>query len=537
MPWHLAVVLLTVLFLVSGIIKGIEKVNKVMMPAFFLLFIVIAVRVGFLDGASEGYKYLFIPQWEALLNPTTWVMAMGQAFFSLSITGSGMIIYGSYLSKTEDIPHASALTALLDTAAALVAGMAVIPAVFAFGLDPQAGPPLIFITLPKVFAQMPAGRLFAVLFFLSVLFAGVTSLINMLEVCSEAVQRQFGLGRTPAVLLTGAAVFAVGLFIEYEPYTGSWMDVITIYIVPGRRGARRGDDLLGARPARHQKGADHRQEKTARARLRLPRQIRLRLPRRRGGGARRRLRRHRMTRLAAVACEVFRRELSAAAEKSPNAVELHWLPQGLHDTPDELRRPPYGNPHGDRARRRAGSARWAARRDCALLRAVRRRACGGARREAAPRAAPHRRLHRRPDRLPAALPRLLPQPGRHLLVHARLARLCEDPLPHLVRREAAEYAERYGADNAAWLLEQENAWISAYDTCIYIDPPACPSPAHAAARGRPAVEYGWRFEAVPGGAGLLDALLAGAWDETRFLLCPPGRAVAPSWQEDIVKAE
>lgn len=135
-PWHLAVVLLTVLFLVSGIIKGIEKVNKVMMPAFFLLFIVIAVRVGFLDGASEGYKYLFIPQWEALLNPTTWVMAMGQAFFSLSITGSGMIIYGSYLSKTEDIPHASALTALLDTAAALVAGMAVIPAVFAFGLDP-----------------------------------------------------------------------------------------------------------------------------------------------------------------------------------------------------------------------------------------------------------------------------------------------------------------------------------------------------------------------------------------------------------------
>ena len=231
-PWHLAVVLLTVLFLVSGIIKGIEKVNKVMMPAFFLLFIVIAVRVGFLDGASEGYKYLFIPQWEALLNPTTWVMAMGQAFFSLSIPGSGMIIYGSYLSKTEDIPHASALTALLDTAAALVAGMAVIPAVFAFGLDPQAGPPLIFITLPKVFAQMPAGRLFAVLFFLSVLFAGVTSLINMLEVCSEAVQRQFGLGRTPAVLLTGAVVFAVGLFIEYEPYTGSWMDVITIYIVP-----------------------------------------------------------------------------------------------------------------------------------------------------------------------------------------------------------------------------------------------------------------------------------------------------------------
>ena len=73
--------------------------------------------------------------------------------------------------------------------------------------------------------------------------------------------------------------------------------------------------------------------------------------------------------------------------------------------------------------------------------------------------------------------------------------------------------------------------------CIYIDPPACPSPAHARRAREAAVEYGWRFEAVPGGAGLLDALLAGAWDETRFLLCPPGRAVAPSWREDIVKAE
>lgn len=231
-PWHLAVVALTVLFLAGGVIKGIEKANRVMMPAFFVLFIIIAVRVAFLPGAGEGYRYLFVPKWSALLDMRTWIMAMGQAFFSLSITGSGMIIYGSYLAKTEDIPHASAMTAILDTLAALVAGFAVIPAVYAFGLDPRSGPPLIFLTLPKVFAQMPAGRLFAALFFISVFFAGITSLINMLEVCGEALSRHLRLGRLPALLITGAIVFGAGLLIEYEPYLGRWMDVVTIYIVP-----------------------------------------------------------------------------------------------------------------------------------------------------------------------------------------------------------------------------------------------------------------------------------------------------------------
>src|SRR5699024_6662657 len=139
---HLAVVLITVLVLLFGISGGIEKVNRVMMPTFFVLFIIIAVRVFFLPGSMDGYRYLLVPDWCALLNADTWIMAMGQAFFSLSITGSGMIIYGSYLKKSEDIVHSSLLTALLDTCAALISGFAIIPAVFAFGLDPQSGPPL-----------------------------------------------------------------------------------------------------------------------------------------------------------------------------------------------------------------------------------------------------------------------------------------------------------------------------------------------------------------------------------------------------------
>ncbi len=231
-PWHLIVVAVTVLILSAGVLKGIEKINKIMMPAFFILFLIIAVRVAFLPGAWEGYRYLLVPRWEYLLKPDTWVMAMGQAFFSLSITGSGMIIYGSYLSKKEDIPHSAGMTALLDTCAALVAGFAIIPAVFAFGLDPDSGPSLMFITLPKVFSQMPMGSLFAALFFLSVLFAGITSLVNMFEVCAEAAQRQFKMNRTLSVLLVSAIVFGVGLFIEAEASTGKWMDVITVYVVP-----------------------------------------------------------------------------------------------------------------------------------------------------------------------------------------------------------------------------------------------------------------------------------------------------------------
>ena len=231
-PWHTLVILLTAAVLIFGVSGGIEKINKVMMPAFFILFIIIAVRVAFLPNAIEGYKYLLVPQWEYLLNPRTWIMAMGQAFFSLSITGSGMIIYGSYLPKNEDVVHSSCMTAVLDTCAAMLAGFAILPSVFAFGLDPASGPKLLFITLPRVFQQMPFGRLFAFFFFISVLFAGITSLANMLEAVSEAAQTRLKLSRKAAVLLACGAALAVGLFIERDTLMGTLMDVITIYVVP-----------------------------------------------------------------------------------------------------------------------------------------------------------------------------------------------------------------------------------------------------------------------------------------------------------------
>lgn len=231
-PWHAAVIIITMIILIFGAVKYIERVNKIMMPVFFVLFAIIAVRVAFLPGAVDGYKFLFIPDWSKLLEVDTWVMAMGQAFFSLSITGSGMIVYGSYLSKKEDIPKASVRTAFFDTVAAMLSALAIMPAVFAFGIEPKSGPPLMFITIPGIFDRMPMGRLFAVLFFLSVAFAGITSLVNMFEAVVESWQHKLKLNRKVAVALCAAIAFAVGIFIEEEGKLGSWMDFITIIVVP-----------------------------------------------------------------------------------------------------------------------------------------------------------------------------------------------------------------------------------------------------------------------------------------------------------------
>ncbi len=231
-PCHFLVLFVTCLLLFTSATSAIEKVNKVLMPAFFILFIILAIRVSLFNGAIEGYKFLFVPKWEYLLNKETWIMAMGQAFFSLSITGSGMIVYGAYLKDDVDIPKASMQTAVFDTIAAMLAALAIMPAVFSFGIDPVSGPSLMFLTLPEVFKQMPLGNFFALFFFISVAFAGITSLINMLEAVCESWQNRFHISRKKAVLLCGIITFIISVCIENGDIVGKWMDVVTIYIIP-----------------------------------------------------------------------------------------------------------------------------------------------------------------------------------------------------------------------------------------------------------------------------------------------------------------
>lgn len=231
-PCHFLVLFVTCLLLFTSATNAIEKVNKVLMPVFFILFIILAIRVSLFNGAIEGYKFLFVPKWEYLLNKETWIMAMGQAFFSLSITGSGMIVYGAYLKDDVDIPKASMQTAIFDTIAAMLAALAIMPAVFSFGIDPVSGPSLMFLTLPEVFKQMPLGNFFALFFFVSVAFAGITSLINMLEAVCESWQNRFHISRKKAVLLCGIITFIISVCIENGDIVGKWMDVVTIYIIP-----------------------------------------------------------------------------------------------------------------------------------------------------------------------------------------------------------------------------------------------------------------------------------------------------------------
>ena len=231
-PFHLLGLALTFVVMVVGISKGIERMNKVLMPIFFVLLVIVAVRVAFLPGASAGYEYLLVPRWEALANPTTWVYALGQAFFSLSLAGGGTLVYGSYLKKTENIVTAARNVAIFDTLAACVAACAIVPAVFAFGLDISSGPPLMFITLPGIFQSMPMGGLFMAIFFVAVCFAAITSLVNLFEPPIEALEDQLGVSRRMAVVVVAVLAVGIGVFLENGDVVSLWMDIVSIYVMP-----------------------------------------------------------------------------------------------------------------------------------------------------------------------------------------------------------------------------------------------------------------------------------------------------------------
>ncbi len=231
-PFHVIVVVGTLLTLLLGA-KSIEKSNKIMMPLFFVIFLILAVRVAFLPGAAAGYRYMFFPRWEELLNPMVWIWAMGQAFFSLSITGSGMIVYGAYLDREEDVISLAKRTALFDTIAALVAALVIIPACFAYGLDIGAGPSLLFVTLPRILQDIPLGRLFAVILYTAMVFAGVSSLQNMFEAVGESLLHRFPkLDRKLMLAILCAVCLGVGVNMEPIFKWGPWMDIVSIYIIP-----------------------------------------------------------------------------------------------------------------------------------------------------------------------------------------------------------------------------------------------------------------------------------------------------------------
>lgn len=186
--WIIITVLAAGIAIVNGIEKGIERCCKFMIPAVIILLLVLAIRVIFLPHALEGYKYLLTPRWEFLFDPRTWILALGQVFYSLSIRGSTMVVYGSYSNKNDDIISSAKNIVVLDTMASIIAALLIIPAVFAFGKDIKAGPALMFITMPDIFKGIPLGQFLMFIFFIAVFFAAITSLIGIFEVVVEVIK-------------------------------------------------------------------------------------------------------------------------------------------------------------------------------------------------------------------------------------------------------------------------------------------------------------------------------------------------------------
>ena len=212
----------TALVVVRGIEAGIERVAKVLMPALFILMLVLIVRGVTLPGGLKGVEYLFAPRWEDF-NASALFNAMGFCFFSLSLGAGTMITYGSYLSPKADLPGAVGWIAALAILSSVLGGLMVLPAVFAFGLDPTAGPGLTFVTMPAIFSQMPFGQLFAVFVYLCLVVAALTSSVSMLEACTALLTRQFHISRPKAIAVTLAGCALVGLASTLS--FGAWSDV------------------------------------------------------------------------------------------------------------------------------------------------------------------------------------------------------------------------------------------------------------------------------------------------------------------------
>ena len=229
--WQIGALIICMAILMFGVGRGIEKANKILMPVFFILFVILGIYVFFQPGAAAGYHYIFRVDKAALLSPKTWIFALGQAFFSLSVAGNGTLIYGSYLSDEEDIPASAGRVAFFDTVAAMLAALVIIPAMATTGAQlNQGGPGLLFIYLPNLIKSMPGSTLIAMIFFVAVLFAGMTSLINLYEAPIATVQEKLHIGRRPACLVI--AVIGIVMSLLIQGIVSGWMDVLSIYICP-----------------------------------------------------------------------------------------------------------------------------------------------------------------------------------------------------------------------------------------------------------------------------------------------------------------
>ncbi len=229
--WHSLFMLFTIIIVARGVRAGIEKVVTVMMPALFLSLVILVIYSAITADFTAALRFMFVPDFAAI-NLEVVILALGQAFFSLSVGGGGIIAYGAYLQKSASIPNSALAIAAANVSVDMLAGLAIFPIVFAYGLTPGSGPGLMFETLPVAFGQMPGGRFFGTLFFLMMLFAALSTSIAMLEsVVSRLVERK-NANRTTMTMLAGGVAWIIGLgsvfsfniWSDFKPF--SFVDIL-----------------------------------------------------------------------------------------------------------------------------------------------------------------------------------------------------------------------------------------------------------------------------------------------------------------------
>jgi NSS family neurotransmitter:Na+ symporter len=223
MVWQGAMMGATTFIVAGGVKGGLEFWNRLLIPLLAVIVIGLAGYSLTLDGAAKGVAFLFTPDWSKLAEPEVYLIALGQAFFSLSIGMAVFVTYGSYLSSKSVLPRAALTISAGDTIFAIIAGLAIFPAVFAFGLDPKEGPGLTFITLPTLFQAMPGGFIIGPLFFILLVFAALTSMASLLEVPVAYFMRVLKAPRRKMAVITGLVVFVIG--IPSSLGFGVWRDI------------------------------------------------------------------------------------------------------------------------------------------------------------------------------------------------------------------------------------------------------------------------------------------------------------------------
>lgn len=231
--YTVAFILLTHLIIIRGVEKGIEKASKVMMPALFIILIIMAVRVAFMPNAIEGYRFFLNPNFKEAFSADTIFTAIGQAFFSLSVGMGCMVTYASYFKSNNNLTGTSFSVALLTLLVAVLAGLVIFPAVFSAGLEPAEGASLIFVTLPEIFKDMPLAQLWSGVFFILLVLASLTSTISFHEVLTAYFAEEHKLSRKAATRLTSAlsvALCMLTLFWTFDvDFAGLHLEKISFF--------------------------------------------------------------------------------------------------------------------------------------------------------------------------------------------------------------------------------------------------------------------------------------------------------------------